>query len=434
MELLRTYQLSLMLYMSGTCGILAFMTVMTDSMPRGKKSVLALMEVSAMLLLLFDRASYLYRGDTSDLGFVMVRLSNGMVFFLSVFIPQLVTQYLKVLYGSGDAYRDHPPALKFCDVLFVLGTVLIIVSQFTGLYYTFDAQNVYHRAPGYAFSYLVPLLMVVLQEISILSNRSRMDRGMVVSLSVFIGLPTLMAVVQVFFYGVSLTNITLVLVVIVFHIYALKDLNKSVTQARENELASYKEAERVKTALFEQTAEALASAIDAKDKYTHGHSTRVAELSEQIAREAGLSEELCSQVFFAALLHDVGKIGVRDDIINKVGALTDEEFAQIRTHPILGDQILSSIRQSPTLRVGAHYHHERYDGRGYPDGLAGEEIPMIARIVAVADAYDAMTSTRSYRGQLPAKMVRDELARGMGKQFDPEFAEILLHIIDRGGV
>jgi HD-GYP domain-containing protein (c-di-GMP phosphodiesterase class II) len=138
-------------------------------------------------------------------------------------------------------------------------------------------------------------------------------------------------------------------------------------------------------------------------------------------------------VYFAALLHDVGKIGIRADIINKVGELTDEEYEQIKRHTTLGDQILSSIKQSPSLRVGAHYHHERYDGTGYPDRLSGEDIPEVARIIAVADAYDAMTSGRSYRDALPEQMVRDELSEGMGRQFDPRFAEILLRILDRGG-
>ncbi len=133
-------------------------------------------------------------------------------------------------------------------------------------------------------------------------------------------------------------------------------------------------------------------------------------------------------MYFAALLHDVGKIGIRDEVINKTGRLTDEEFNHIKTHPVLGYQILSSIRQSEYLSIGAHYHHERYDGKGYPEGLAGEEIPWIARIIAVADAYDAMSSNRSYRNSLPAEKVKDEIRRGMGTQFDPQFAQIMLKI------
>ncbi len=182
--------------------------------------------------------------------------------------------------------------------------------------------------------------------------------------------------------------------------------------------------------LFGQTAEALATAIDAKDEYTHGHSTRVADYSVKIARAVGKGEEECQQIYYAALLHDVGKIGVPDYIINKDGKLTDEEFAQIKLHPVHGNKILSRISESPYLSIGAHYHHERYDGRGYPTGLKGEDIPEIARIIAVADAYDAMTSKRSYRDPLPQQKVREEMYKGIGTQFDPRFARQMIAFID----
>jgi len=181
---------------------------------------------------------------------------------------------------------------------------------------------------------------------------------------------------------------------------------------------------------FEQTAEALAGAIDAKDAYTNGHSRRVAQYSLEIARGAGKTVEECEKVYFAALLHDVGKIGIPNSIINKKSRLSDEEYEQIKKHPVLGGQILSSIKNSPWLSIGARYHHERYGGNGYPEGLKGDEIPEIARIIAVADAYDAMTSNRSYRSAIPQHIVREEIVKGIGTQFDPEFAKAMLHMID----
>ncbi len=183
--------------------------------------------------------------------------------------------------------------------------------------------------------------------------------------------------------------------------------------------------------LFEQTAEALSGAIDAKDRYTNGHSQRVADYSQMIAKEAGLSEEECEKVYFAALLHDVGKIGVPIEILSKKGRLTDEEFEQIKQHPVIGGQILSSIRRSPWLSIGARYHHERYNGKGYPEGISGEDIPELARIIAVADAYDAMTSNRSYRNAIPQQIVREEIVKGTGSQFDPDYAKIMLRLIDQ---
>ncbi len=179
-----------------------------------------------------------------------------------------------------------------------------------------------------------------------------------------------------------------------------------------------------------ETAKSLASAIDAKDKYTHGHSTRVAEYSREIARVSGKSETECRDIYLTALLHDVGKIGIPNAIINKNSKLTDEEYEVIKTHPVIGKQILSNISQMPHISDGAYYHHERYDGKGYPTGLYGENIPEIGRIIAVADAYDAMTSKRSYRAPLPQHVVREQIEKGSGSQFDPQYAKIMLDMID----
>ncbi len=428
MEFLREHQLSIMLFMSGGCGILVLATLMSRVLTGKRKTILALMEAATMLLLLFDRWAYLYRGDISDFGFLMTRLSNGLVFFLLLLLPFLVTHYMQDMYRNEGGMAQLPRRLALCNLLFLAGVVLLVISQFTDLYYTIDARNIYHRAPGFTLSHVFPFLMIVLQESVILQYYGLLGKKFERALAVSIALPTAAAVVQVFAYGLSLTNMTMVIVVIIFFVYALNDLHNKAEQAQIHEVEFYKKAQQREQALFEQTTEALANAIDAKDKYTRGHSARVAALSRQIAEAAGLSGEECSRIYFAALLHDVGKIGIRYEVINKTGRLTDEEFEQIKTHPVLGYQILSSIRQSPYLSEGAHYHHERYDGKGYPDGLAGEEIPRIARIIAVADAYDAMTSNRSYRNSLPPEKVRGEIVRGMGTQFDPRYAEIMLRI------
>ena len=174
----------------------------------------------------------------------------------------------------------------------------------------------------------------------------------------------------------------------------------------------------------------LAEAIDAKDNYTNGHSGRVAKYTREIARRFGYSQKRQDEIYMMGLLHDVGKIGVPDAVINKPAKLTEEEYAQIKTHPVMGDRILKNIRERPKLAIGARWHHERYDGTGYPDGLSGDKIPEEARIIAVADAYDAMTSRRSYRGILPQDIVRNEIKNGKGKQFDPAFADIMLTMIE----
>ena len=431
MEFLKANQLNIMLFLGGMCGILAIMTLATEALNRKTKLILAFMEIFAMLMLLFDRLAAAYDGIPGTFAHLMVRIGNGMVYFLCLAIPFLVTRYLTNLYMTDCHFKRQPKALFISEMVFIAGFAVLLISQFTDIYYYFDEQNVYYRAKWHLISSIVPFVMIVLQEFTILRYARRLRRRLVVSMFVCIALPTLAAVAQIFLYGLSLVPIVTAVVVVVFYGHTLGTLSEAAEKARLHELIVLKEAKEKEAALFEETTEALAHAIDAKDAYTSGHSTRVALYSRQIAKEAGLDEEACKQVYFSALLHDVGKIGIRKSIINKPGRLTDEEYDHIKTHPVLGDQILSSIKQAPFLCAGARYHHERYDGKGYPDGLAGENIPEIARIIAVADAYDAMTSARSYRDPLPRAVVRQEIEKGVGTQFDPRFATIMLRLIDR---
>lgn len=181
--------------------------------------------------------------------------------------------------------------------------------------------------------------------------------------------------------------------------------------------------------LFIHVVRSLAEAIDAKDTYTNGHSSRVAEYSREIAKRYGYSKKRQNDIYMMAILHDVGKIGVPDEVINKTSKLNDEEFEMIKKHPGLGARILGKIKEMSALSTGARWHHERFGG-GYPDGLAGNDIPEEARIIAVADAYDAMSSRRGYRDVLDQKVVCAEIERGKGTQFDPRFADIMIDMID----
>ena len=182
--------------------------------------------------------------------------------------------------------------------------------------------------------------------------------------------------------------------------------------------------------LFLQIVSSLAAAIDTKDTFTKGHSARVAEYSKMIAKRLGYPEAKQDEVFMVALLHDVGKIGIPDGILNKPGSLTEEEFAEIKKHSQLGATILKNIEDNPKFEMGAMYHHERFDGTGYPSGLKGEDIPAEARIISVADAYDAMSSERSYRPRFTQEKIVEEIKQGMGTQFDPTYAQIMLDIIE----
>ena len=204
------------------------------------------------------------------------------------------------------------------------------------------------------------------------------------------------------------------------------DLTREVMIKAEEVIAQHKRLER----MLMQTVTALSDTIDAKDPYTNGHSARVADYSREIARRAGFSGEMQNDIYVIGLLHDVGKIGVPDAIINKPTKLTDDEYSVIKNHPILGEKILKNITEFPKLLIGARWHHERFDGRGYPDGISGEEIPVEARIIAVADAYDAMSSKRSYRDALSQDIIREEVEKGSGAQFDPKYADIMLDMIN----
>lgn len=182
--------------------------------------------------------------------------------------------------------------------------------------------------------------------------------------------------------------------------------------------------------LYIQTVTALSEAVDAKDRYTSGHSKRVAEYSRMLAAKMGKTKEEQEEIYRAGLLHDIGKIRIPVEIINKASKLTDEEYNIIKIHPVTGYHILRGISGSNLIAISAKYHHERYDGKGYPNGLVGDKIPEVARILGVADAYDAMTSNRSYRNALPQDVVRCEIEKGRGTQFDPHIADIMLEMID----
>lgn len=190
-----------------------------------------------------------------------------------------------------------------------------------------------------------------------------------------------------------------------------------------------KEKERTEKLSFE-VIKTLVGTIDAKDKYTNGHSNRVAEYSKMLATAIGLDKQMQTEIYYSALLHDIGKIGIPDTIINKSEKLTEEEYDIIKTHPEIGSQILSSISTMKNISVGARSHHEHFDGSGYPDSKKGDEISLIARIICVADAYDAMTSNRSYRKFMNQADVRTEFVKHKGTQFDPEIADKMIEIID----
>ncbi len=196
-----------------------------------------------------------------------------------------------------------------------------------------------------------------------------------------------------------------------------------------------KEVDRNK-ALFINTVLSLASTIEAKDKYTRGHTERVTKYALSIAKELSktkiidLPKDFMENIYISGLLHDIGKIGVPESVLCKETKLTDEEFLQIKEHPLRGAEILKNLPEFEQCLEGVKYHHERYDGRGYPEGLKGEDIPIIAAVVAVADTYDAMTSDRTYRKALPKEVAIEEIRKNSGIQFNPIVANVFVQMLE----
>jgi hypothetical protein len=209
--------------------------------------------------------------------------------------------------------------------------------------------------------------------------------------------------------------------VIAYVLYLIRDNNYRKNAQRLNDVIS-------------QTMTTFANFIDTKDEYTKGHSARVSYYSQKIAEKLGMDEDRVRDIGYIGLMHDVGKLGIPDKILNKPGTLTEDEFNIMKTHTTNGEKMLKDFTAIADILEGALYHHERYDGKGYMAGLAGEDIPLVARIIGVADALDAMNSDRCYRSHLSKDVILSELENNKGSQFDPKIAQIMIDMIHSGEV
>ena len=199
----------------------------------------------------------------------------------------------------------------------------------------------------------------------------------------------------------------------------IKKINNELKESQENLEKAYLE-----------SIQTLRYTVEAKDRYTRGHSDRVSEYSVLIGKYMGLSEQEIKNLKIGGLFHDIGKIGIPDAILLKEGKLNDDEYSEIKNHPSIGKHILSNASIFSDIIPIVYHHHEKYNGTGYPEQLAGEDIPLLARIAAVADTFDAMTSKRSYRNAIPLEYVRTEIEKCSGTQFDPKIAKVFLDILD----
>lgn len=362
-----------------------------------------------------DLCDWIYSGVMTEKAWFLIMAGSTVYFVASGVLMACFLSYVW-LYMRRKTGSVQKWPLQISMGYMVVHTVLALLTPFFGFIFTVTEENRYVR--GNLF-FLSPLNAVVVFSAClylIIVGWKKLNLREKIYFIMYLGFPVLAEIIQVTHYGVAVLNvaITVTFLLIISLIQAETD-----DQLRE-----------VEDEFTDQIIVALSNAVEAKDRYTNGHSRRVAEYSREIVRRMGYDDVQQRKVYYAGMLHDVGKIRVLDSIINKPGKLDNDEYESMKLHTLAGYYILKEISAISDFAVGARWHHERYDGKGYPNGLSGENIPLIARVIGVADTYDAMTSNRSYRAVMPQEKVREEIRKGMGTQFDPDIAKIMLDIID----
>ena len=343
--------------------------------------------------------------------------------YFSYINVELIGVFVCMFFDEVQRRRYHRRYLT-AEILLVVQLLINIVLDMSGICELYRTLMVSHILSG------VGLIMIIITLVT--DGRKHQIRGyritaigmicfVVMALSELVGF----YINRFHIFGTSICIGLLIL------------MTATILQTVADEVKAYQDHEREQLETTITTLETIASAIDARDEYTGGHSERVGlyagRLAREIAAEYRLTEENILTVHYIGLMHDIGKIGVADSVLNKSGRLTDEEFSLMKKHPEIGYEIMLSLGESVEgLLDGIRYHHERYDGHGYPDGLTGKNIPLIARILALADSFDAMTSNRVYRRRLTDEEVRDELMKCAGTQFDPELTRVFVGLLDRG--
>lgn len=399
-----------------------------------------------LMLLIIAELMDIVTAVTISYGQVVLPVLNvvlNTLYYISTFtLSYLFLEYVKACVSEDNSKKWR---ITFNRGMLIAQFVILFVNIFTGFIFGFDENGEYVHGTIYLFIYAVPVYYTCVAAVILFKNRARFKKKQIFSIAAYMICLVLGVLLQVLFFPdvlLSLFTCSIAIFIIMFSMETpdyqlltktlaeLKSLQENLQLEVKRQTKEAEDKREKVERLSQQVILTLAKTIDAKDKYTKGHSERVADYSKEISKRMDFSEQDQQAIYRMGLLHDIGKIGVPDTIINKTGKLTDEEFHIIQTHPVIGSEILSTISELPEIAGGARSHHEKYNGTGYPDKLAGEDIPLTARIIGVADAYDAMTSKRSYRGILPQEVVRGEIVKGKGTQFDPQCADIMLQMID----
>lgn len=369
-------------------------------------------------------------------------IANTVYFILAYSLGYSFLRYVES-YVNQNVNRGK--SIRVNKIIYFLLLGLLILNMSAGFLFSFNEAGEYIHGSLYLFVYIVPFYYILFSTVVLIKNQRFFKTKQKLSIGVYIIMCLLGPVMQMLLFPNVLLSVftpSIAILVILFSMETpdyqllmktlaeLDELRKNLQIEVKKQTKKAEDRRKKVERLSEQVILTLAKTIDAKDKYTNGHSERVAAYSKEIAKRMGMSEQEQQEIYHIGLLHDVGKIGISDAIINKPGKLTDEEYLMIKKHPEIGGEILATISELPDISIGAKYHHEKYDGTGYPGQVAGEDIPLLARIIGIADAYDAMTSRRSYRDILPQKVVREEIEKGRGTQFAPECVDVMLQMID----
>ena len=402
--------------------------------------------IADLVMIALDLVTVATNANAAKFPFILSQILNGLYFFSGALVAILFLYYAVsvALVGTKPTFRKK---LYFANLtILAIYAVTLIVNNWTGFYFYFDQAGTYSHGPAYLLVNAIALLFVVESVVIVAIRWKKFNIRQLIAISLFYASFFISFLLQLFVFPDTLLSdfgTALGALLIFFSIETpdyiklmatLNELNElkasleiqvqNRTHELDKEKKSYEE-------LTLETLSSLANVIDAKDHYTNGHSFRVAAYSKGIAEELGLSPTEVERIYFAGLIHDVGKIGINEAIITKPGKLSPEEYQAIQAHSSLGGDILKGIKEFPIFEEVARSHHERFDGRGYPDKLAGERIPFCARIVTVADTFDAMTSDRSYRKALSDEVAIKELIDCKGTQFDPQMVDAFLNLVKK---
>jgi len=374
--------------------------------------------------------------------FWQILLYSLCVFSFVIYSQSVLAYTNSYIFTMDKVKRERKIAVRY---FFPFTFLLLVLNAFTGILFFIEDDYSIIFGKAYVILPMISSSCAILSAFKLGHNAHKFNKNQITILCLLYESLIAVPFVQVYlcpsfritpFAFVFFTTALLLTIetpddqALIATISELEELQRALKISVEKKTQeATKRREKLERLTMEMTY-TLAEMIDAKDRYTSGHSARVARYAKMLAQKKGLSPEKCQQIFTMGILHDIGKVGVSSKIINKTSKLTDQEFAQMKTHPSIGSAILEKVSLFPELRIGARWHHERIDGRGYPDGLRGEQIPLEAKIIAVADAYDAMTSSRSYRKPMEQGAVREQIINGKGSQFDNEIASLMVELID----